>query len=333
MRDPRHRRRTSPPKSMAKRQAVKQSNQSFADQFAAFIAENPNLTNELYGLFDIGIAAMNAGDYARGKQVFRDIASFGPDRSPFWLFAVNNLGACCFAEKQYEEAMQCFLAAVENEPAYTFSLAMLSRVYFAMGERELATSTLQQAEKTCIPENPYWTVHTDAAMVMVEAYMTFGDYRSALRVALDNNMAAYEETNCHVLAVAAFNLQRFKEARKYWRLEQQKVDENRLMSLLVRVALLMEEKDLPPFQIDFTEEMPDDLDINELHFPSGLMKAILVDLMWSGNIAVRIAVIEQMAMSEDPWVKLFLRALQAQPDMPLKVKKAAWDVLLYKGLV
>ena len=64
---PRHRRRTCLP--IGKRQAVKQSNQSFADQFAAFIAENP--TNELYGLFDIGIAAMNAGDYARGKQVFR----------------------------------------------------------------------------------------------------------------------------------------------------------------------------------------------------------------------------------------------------------------------
>ena len=90
------------------------------------------------------------------------------------------------------------------------------------------------------------------------------------------------------------------------------------MSLLVSSAFNGGE-DLPPFQIDFTEEMPDDLDINELHFPSGLISdSRRFDVV--GEHSRTVAVIEQMAMSEDPWVKLFLRALQAQPDMPLKVK-------------
>ena len=67
-------------------------------------------------------------------------------------------------------------AAVENEPAYTFSLAMLSRVYFAMGRNWRQVRCNRR--KNLYSRNP-WTVHTDAAMVMVEAYMTFGDYRSA----------------------------------------------------------------------------------------------------------------------------------------------------------
>jgi tetratricopeptide (TPR) repeat protein len=333
MRDPRHRRRSPRRKPTIKLPSFKQPNPSFADPFAYFSVEYPDLASKLGKLHADGIAAMNKGNLAKGKRLFNEILTQGPSGNPFWLYAHNNLGACYFAEKQYERARDYFLAATEHVPMYTFSLAMLTRVYLAMGDIEAAANALKRAEATCVPDNPFWVVHDDALNVMIEAYVEFGDFHSALRLVDYEEPVSAEALDCFVLGVAAFNLQRYKEANMYWQLEAQKDGQERMMKVLARVALLLEHKQLPPFQIKLHEIKQEETSVEEPGSYSGLLKAVIIDTVWSDNPTAQTSILTSMDKSDDPWVESFLRALLVQADLPITVKNAAWSALHNMGLV
>jgi tetratricopeptide (TPR) repeat protein len=332
MRDPRHRRRRHQAKNKSDRSRAKSAGEVLVDPFAVFAIKQPELAAKLDKIHNDGMAMLAAGDLERGEVIFHELLELSPNDSPYRLIANNNLGVCHFGAEQYEKARDHLLATLAQEPSYTFALALLTRVYMAMGERAAAAEMLKLTEASCVPENIYWAANSDAIFYVIEAYADFNEHKNVLRFTEQVKGLDIPAQIMHKAGIAAFNLNRYSVANRWWRLAARELGPDTLPHMLARTTDLMREHKLPPFQLEYIDEPDIKTDPTAPDYLTGFMKCVIINALESSQMNVAIGSIQSTRHSDDPWVEPFLRALLLT-RLPMEIKNAAWVTLHEMGKI
>lgn len=135
------------------------------------------------------------------------------------------------------------------------------------------------------------------------------------------------------MGIAAFNTERYTEARWLWRMALRNGGE--LVDVLEAFLFSVEQVAagrIPAFILDHRIR-PDAIDIGEAN-PPGFVKALALQSLWHGeDAAAREAALDVLAQMDDPWIVGLLFDVVRVPELPDDIKMKAGIWLVERGFV
>ncbi len=156
-------------------------------------------------------ALMEKGSFQQAEKILLKLIKEYPD----FLAASNNLSLCYYYKGEVEKSRKTISTVLLQDPCNIHALCNLAILYYQQQEEENLQTLLMELRKI-IP------LQYDQAYKLGITLGVMGEHRAAYQ--LFKKMSAYawqlDFHLYHYCAVAAYNLGRYKEARKYWRLVQ-----------------------------------------------------------------------------------------------------------------
>lgn len=233
------------------------------------------------------------GECEQAESETKAVLAVAPDN----VLALTILAQALAAQRRWPEAhttmvraLRCFYAAFRVGEADYDDFVNAARMLATMGDDQ----RLYQLYRRCVRGNP----------------------------------GAWDETVLTHMGVAAFNLERYLEARWLWRMAQSEECElNDVLDAFLFTVARVEEQRVPPFALDHRLD-PDTIVTGESD-PPGFIKAMALRTLWHGEDAhSQEAALDLLAQMDDPWVSGLLFSVVRQPDLPdeLKMKAGVWLV-------
>lgn len=210
-------------------------------------------------LMEKGRASLLAGDFHAAAKAFARVL-----RHYESVVVRNNLAFATFMAGDPRGALKILeplLSAEKGENRanpYTFALA--SRICSSLGDEERARHWLQEAVRSFDDEVKAIYRSKKSDIEDVEAFLEYTFNIMDAASALKDHRLVYDLyrrwehlhvtwINCHLAAVACFNMRRYKQAASLW---SSIADIQELFSTMAQVAFLIERGVLPPFEMDYT---------------------------------------------------------------------------------
>ncbi len=306
------------------------SNRYSSDRFVSFLKENPVLAIEIERLHREGERRLYARNFRGALRCFHRILAI----CPFAPIGHNNAGACYFFLGKYEIGAKHFQATLEDYPNYVFALAMLARCQAAMGDRETAAGALKRAVAAFRPSNPYRDIEANSVELICEAFAELEDDRGLFD--FFRRYGGNSDIDWGIIAragVAAFNLGRYSQAKRYWQRVIQR-GSGRFLSGPILAAELIDQGRIPAFRLDYDLGPPKDMsDPSNPDVFTGTIKAFIVEAIWEEVDKVILGAFQLLAQNPDPWAEKFLWAILDQAELSVEVKTSAAAALSKRGLI
>ncbi|MDD2629098.1 MAG: tetratricopeptide repeat protein [Limnochordia bacterium] len=307
------------------------------DRFIEFVVRNPDLRLEMEQLNEEGQRLLREYDLEGAYAKFQRILEI----CPFSPVGHNNVGACYYYQGDYEKAAAHFRKTVQDYPDYVFALAMLARCQQELGDVKGAQGTMRRAVRAYRPGNPQRGDEVDTVEVICESFAHLEDDRGLFD--FFRRYGGNRGISWPVVAragVAAFNLGRFAQARRYWQQALDRQPTTGILQSFMFTAELAELRKVPEFRLDYELQIPEELkdikDDGQLEDPkllTGTLKTVLVEGLWTEDEVMTNAAIEVLTRSKEPWAEDVLWMLFDDPQLSLDTKMAACVALVRKGVV
>lgn len=178
---------------------------------------HPDEDDEKTMLHEKARSLMEKGSFQQAEKILLQLIKEYPD----FLAAANNLSLCYYYKGEIEKSRQTIEKVLNQDPCNIHALCNLAILYYQQQEKESLQELLKELRKI-VP------LQYDQAYKLGITLGVMGEHKAAYQ--LFKKMSTYawqlDFHLYHYCAVAAYNLGRYKEAAKYWKLVQREDPES-----------------------------------------------------------------------------------------------------------
>jgi tetratricopeptide (TPR) repeat protein len=287
------------------------------------------------GLFehDKARALLEEGKFAEAVRMLEKLVKKHPD----FTAARNNLALAYYYMGYFEKSVEMIKQVLDLDPGNLHALCNLAIFYQHFGETAKLTELMELLRKT-------YPFHQDHVFKLATTMGILGEHEKAYRLfkrLLKTREAGYDPCLYHYAAVAAFNMNRYEEAEKYWK-QAEKLDPGseipKFFLNQLRRSLAEEMKPVISYHYHLPfEEQFRALDKNGEGIPDQLKRDPLVrsSFFWAlrhGDADTKLQVIQAFGLIADGEVKDALLDFIKEPDEDDYLKRVAIFVLRSIGV-
>jgi len=166
---------------------------------------------ELFAQNDDLRYCLNHGEYMRGRQVAEKLLR----RFPLFIPALNNLGQIYAAQDEIDKATQTAQQVLTMESDNIHALSNLARLCFLTGRPAEAQGYAEKLKRSQADAADRWTKIAEALTFLEDDQGVLDLYRQA-EAAQELEPPHVDEFFYHLLAVAAWRLEKKTQARRFW---------------------------------------------------------------------------------------------------------------------
>lgn len=250
--------------------------------------------------------------------------------------ARSHLALTYLLQNAHDRAAVEARAALLLQPDHLLALSVLARAQAGLGQAGEARKTAREAYRTFLLRGRDGRIQREDLDHVVAALAAAGDDRrlnQLYRLCVRGAAGPWDPYTLIYLGVAAFNLERWREARWLWRAAgglRPELDD--IVASFLFAVDLVESGRVPPLSLDYRIEL--ELPLEADGDPPGCMRAAALRTLWEGlDEEARAAALDVLIQLDDAWVAAFLLRIVRDPDLPdwLKMEAGAW--LVERGLV
>ncbi|WP_248929520.1 tetratricopeptide repeat protein [Paenibacillus hamazuiensis] len=282
------------------------------------------------GLFehDKARGLLEEGKFTEAVRILEKLVKKHPD----FTAARNNLALAYYYMGHFEKSLDMIKQVLEIDSGNLHALCNLAIFYQHFGDKGKLARLLELLRKTY----PY---HQDHTFKLATTMGILGEHGAAYRLfrrLLKSGELGYDPCLFHYTAVAAFNLKRYDEAKKYWK-QAEKLDPKSEIPKFFLGQLQKSETEQSKPVISYHYHLPFEeqfrvLEKNTDGIPEGLKRDPLVrsSFFWAlrhGDTNTKLQVIQAFGLIADGEVKDALLEFILEPEEDDYLKRVAIFVL------
>jgi tetratricopeptide (TPR) repeat protein len=286
-----------------------------------------------FSLLDQGRAYLDKGDRAQAESCFRTAASIS--RVPA---ALNNWALCRHLDGAHADALSILSPVLGGPDPAPFTRALASLAHSALGDRKAATTYVNAAIRDLddrIRETQWRQTELDAASVDYTTLIKQAAGQAGLhRLVLDLHArwpGRDLPAGAFYAGVAAFNLNRFAQAAKYWQGIRAR-NWAKLMGAFTRVADLAEQGLVPPFALEYQTSEPEEETDPVALAALGTVRVRMLACLFEPQAADKSTMANSLIATTGEWGLELGRRLLAGATVPMEVKTGAAKALTDAGI-
>lgn len=263
------------------------------------------------------------GSFLQAQKVLQQVLQEEPD----YVAAKNNLALCYYYSGQMEKGLAVIEEVLREDPTNIHALCNLAIFYSHEGLNHDTQELLDSLNKV-IPmqfDEIYKLATTLGILEQHEA--AYSLFRK-----LSKYTFYFDTAVLHYTAVAAFNLQKWKEARKWWKKSKLTDDEPELWDKLIELSHLVEQGRMPfqPLSYHFPSNESDDVlqtgkgeAFYEAVRKNPMIRSSFLWALRFGDTETKLQVLQAIRFLEDSEGEEVLRYFLMMPEEEENLKRIA----------